>query len=188
MGRLFFWIRFSVHGNRFIHVRYDNDDFLVVFAAGNIGPYHFSIGSPGNAKNILSVGSSANSRESYVAHGHGTYFNLSMLLSDGSNERLVDILPASFGAPLTPDTRAVNGSIVGSCDSGCSFLQLCLPRPDSSSTCSVQTSSNAEISTSWSDMHTVENLGDVQSSIQFQNHQTCYVDQNISMTTCSLSM
>ncbi|EKX47200.1 hypothetical protein GUITHDRAFT_137786 [Guillardia theta CCMP2712] len=178
---------------------YDKDDFLVVFAAGNSGPDHFSIGSPGNAKNILSVGSSLNSRESYVAHGYGTYFNLSMLLSDGSDERLVDILPASFGAPLTPDTRAVNASIVGQYFySGCyppgpwcKDIQtlLCLPRPDSSSFCSVQTSSDAEISTSWSDMHTVESLGNVQSSINFQDYQTCDVSgSDMSMTTCSLSM
>ncbi|EKX39536.1 hypothetical protein GUITHDRAFT_76253, partial [Guillardia theta CCMP2712] len=41
---------------------YDHDDFLVVFAAGNSGPYPFSIGSPGVAKNVLSVGSSLNSQ------------------------------------------------------------------------------------------------------------------------------
>ncbi|EKX50957.1 hypothetical protein GUITHDRAFT_103539 [Guillardia theta CCMP2712] len=177
---------------------YSIDDFLVVFAAGNSGPNHFSIGSPGNAKNILSVGSSLNSRESYVAHGYGTYFNLSMLLSDGSKERMVDILPASFGAPLTPDMEPINASIVGQefyswCDPSAPWCMnieslLCLQRPNSNSTCSSQNSPEPKISMRWSDIQTVASLGNVQSSIRFQDFKSCFVEPWASQSTCTFSM
>jgi hypothetical protein len=39
-----------------------NQEMVIVFAAGNDGPYFGSIGSPGNAKNILSAGASENVR------------------------------------------------------------------------------------------------------------------------------
>jgi hypothetical protein len=39
-----------------------NRDYLVLFAAGNSGPNAGTIGSPGSAKNILSVGASENDR------------------------------------------------------------------------------------------------------------------------------
>jgi hypothetical protein len=39
-----------------------NPDYLVLFAAGNAGPEADTIGSPGSAKNILSVGASENNR------------------------------------------------------------------------------------------------------------------------------
>jgi hypothetical protein len=39
-----------------------NRDYLVLFAAGNAGPGPNTIGSPGNAKNIIAVGASENNR------------------------------------------------------------------------------------------------------------------------------
>lgn len=41
---------------------WNHKDYLVLFAAGNEGPYRDSIGSPGVAKNILSVGATENNR------------------------------------------------------------------------------------------------------------------------------
>ena len=88
---------------------YQNDDYLVVFAAGNSGPYLRTVGSPATSKNSLSVGSSSNTRDSYIEHGYGLCYNLSMRVrvSDdmrGNNtqghEKLVDILPAGFGSTL----------------------------------------------------------------------------------------
>lgn len=57
----------------------------------------------GTAKNALTVGSSSNAQASYVERGLGPYFNLSMRLeSHYENDRLVDIVPANFGASLVP--------------------------------------------------------------------------------------
>eukprot|EP00960_Hanusia_phi_P007827 223922-Hanusia_phi.AAC.4 len=179
---------------------YEHDDFLVVFAAGNNGPYHFSVGSPGNAKNVLSVGSSLNSRESYIAHGYGLYYNLSVLFSDGSMERelLADILPASFGAPLTPSTPVINASLLGQnfnywCppnDPYCIDMQslLCLPFPDSNLSCTQQTSGQAQISSSWSSDYKVENLNSIQSSVQSLDYQSCYNYPWMWSTTCTVSI
>ena len=93
---------------------YDHDDFLVVFAAGNAGPVLSSVGSPATSKNILSVGSSSNTRDSYVEHGFATYYNLSMHVwgnhNDGNQgrlEKLVDILPANFGADLSSNAESI---------------------------------------------------------------------------------
>jgi hypothetical protein len=44
-----------------------NRDYLVLFAAGNAGPSVGTIGSPGSAKNIISVGASDNYRPEYGA-------------------------------------------------------------------------------------------------------------------------
>ena len=142
---------------------YDHDDFLIIFAAGNSGPYHFSVGSPGSAKNVLTVGSSLNTRESYIAHGYGDYYNLSMSMSDGMNAKRFDILPAAFGPPLidsmTPLSAPVVFQSLGSfCypysyylwGSRCTDLSalLCLPVPETESACAIESDSSA-ISGHW---------------------------------------
>jgi len=92
---------------------YEHDDFLVVFAAGNGGPVLSSVGSPATSKNSLSVGSSSNTRDSYVEHEFTTYYNLSMHIwgnysgNQGSLEKIVDILPASFGADLSSNAESI---------------------------------------------------------------------------------
>lgn len=49
-----------------------NRDYLVLFAAGNEGPGADTIGSPGSAKNIISVGASENNRPDFGAQGDGS--------------------------------------------------------------------------------------------------------------------
>ena len=51
----------------------------------------------------LSVGSSSNTRDSYIEHGYGLCYNLSMTIrghNTQGHEKLVDILPADFGSTL----------------------------------------------------------------------------------------
>jgi hypothetical protein len=43
-----------------------NQQFLFVFAAGNNGPGSGSVGSPGNAKNVITVGASENDRPNWI--------------------------------------------------------------------------------------------------------------------------
>ncbi|EKX36833.1 hypothetical protein GUITHDRAFT_116999 [Guillardia theta CCMP2712] len=142
---------------------YDHDDFLIVFAAGNSGPYHFSVGSPASAKNVLSVGSSMNTREAYIAHGYGEYYNLSLSMSDGMYYKLLDILPATFGLPLTDSMTPLSAPVVmqdfnNFCyinsyylwGSRCSDLSslLCLPVQESGRSCSAD-SNHSAISGTW---------------------------------------
>ena len=44
---------------------YNHDDFIVLFSNGNSGPNWGTVGSPATAKNIISVGASQNSAESF---------------------------------------------------------------------------------------------------------------------------
>lgn len=44
---------------------YENDDFLVLFAAGNSGPEFGTLGAPAGAKNILSIGAGENDVQTY---------------------------------------------------------------------------------------------------------------------------
>mmetsp|Transcript_55427 Transcript_55427/g.113336 ORF Transcript_55427/g.113336 Transcript_55427/m.113336 type:complete len:1034 (+) Transcript_55427:96-3197(+) len=50
--------------DRFVH---ENEDFLVLFAAGNDGPRFGTLGAPAGAKNILSIGAGQNDAISYPA-------------------------------------------------------------------------------------------------------------------------
>jgi hypothetical protein len=47
----------AMETDQFTH---DNDDFLVLVAAGNDGPSYATVGSPATAKNILAVGATVN--------------------------------------------------------------------------------------------------------------------------------
>lgn len=47
---------------------HENDDYLVLIAAGNSGSTDFSMGSPATAKNILSVGAGFNTKEAIIAY------------------------------------------------------------------------------------------------------------------------
>ena len=38
----------------------DHDDYLILVAAGNDGPYEMSVGSPAHAKNVFAVGATMN--------------------------------------------------------------------------------------------------------------------------------
>lgn len=84
---------------------YEHDDLLVIFAAGNSGPFLSTVGEPATSKNSLSVGSSSNTRESYVEHGYGLHYNLSLRFQNSDVDVLIDILPADFGAEISPDTQ-----------------------------------------------------------------------------------
>ena len=73
---------------------YEKQDFLVVYAAGNYGSDegYFSLTTPGVSKNALTVGSSKNSRESFIELGYG----LGLRTSTNS---LITLRPAAFGTP-----------------------------------------------------------------------------------------
>ena len=52
-----------------------NRDYLVLFAAGNEGPGARTVGSPGSAKNIISVGASENNRPAFGRRADGSNFS-----------------------------------------------------------------------------------------------------------------
>jgi len=58
----------SYSNDKFSH---DNDDFLLLFAAGNSGPWPSTIGSQAAAKNVIAVGAGENHPESYADGGAG---------------------------------------------------------------------------------------------------------------------
>jgi subtilisin family serine protease len=76
---------------------YDHEDFLILVAAGNTGPDDYTVGAPATAKNILSVGSSTNSRAALLEYG-----DLIVLLTvisgpPGAAGQSCDVQPAAFG-------------------------------------------------------------------------------------------
>ena len=74
---------------------YTHDDFLVLVAAGNDGPYGYTVGAPATAKNILSVGALENAESSAEA-SMPRYLRVSM----GDSEFVYGFSPADFGASL----------------------------------------------------------------------------------------
>jgi hypothetical protein len=93
-----------------------NDDFLVLVAAGNDGPYYYSVGAPATAKNILSVGASNN------AGADDRQVGVKVIdLSGAEHEH--DLEPADFGASLS-GAHVYSGEVVASIpQDGCSALQ-----------------------------------------------------------------
>jgi hypothetical protein len=72
---------------------YDNDDFLVLVAAGNAGPMGYTVGAPATAKNILSVGASQNARPPQ-GPDH-------LQISWSNSTAFFAFEPATFGASLS---------------------------------------------------------------------------------------
>jgi len=150
---------------------YEHDDFLVVFAAGNAGPVLGSVGSPATSKNCLSVGSSSNTRVSYIEHGYGPYFNLSMLVAGEGFVRLIDILPADFGATLSPNAEysffsngtAVLDAMMMSDDE---VRYFCTPPGDEGKTCAFISDSNVSTSLAWAALSGMHTFGDPNTTLQ----------------------
>ena len=92
---------------------YEHPTFLALFAAGNYGEEGFhSVSSPGIAKNVVTVGSSQSSRESFVVQGRAVGIRV-----DGTDW---PVLPASFGRPyaqsnFSADVRLVVASPLDAC-------------------------------------------------------------------------
>ncbi|MDG6244516.1 MAG: S8 family serine peptidase [Methanolobus sp.] len=53
---------YTTYSQQIDHFMWENPDMLVIFSAGNSGPANMTIGSPGTAKNALTVGASENER------------------------------------------------------------------------------------------------------------------------------
>jgi subtilisin family serine protease len=91
---------------------YDHDDYLILVAAGNTGPDDYTVGAPATAKNILSVGSSTNSRAALLEYG-----NLVLLLTvisgpPGMAGQSCDIQPAAFGPAVILGGPVWTGQLV----------------------------------------------------------------------------
>jgi hypothetical protein len=91
---------------------YDHEDFLILVAAGNTGPDDYTVGSPATAKNILSVGSSTNSRAALLEYGV-----LIMLLTvisgpPGTAGQSCEVQPAAFGPAVLLGGPSWTGQLV----------------------------------------------------------------------------
>ena len=60
---------------------YENNHISIVVSAGNDGPHYGSVGSFGDAKNVITVGASSNTYESFVNYSDFKVSNLSFDLS-----------------------------------------------------------------------------------------------------------
>ena len=95
----------------------DHDDYLILVAAGNDGPYEMSVGSPAHAKNVLAVGATMNHPSVYnggiFPDGYQNPGQLWMSITLGVAEGpdleeytgtyTFEIVPAEFG-PAMPDS------------------------------------------------------------------------------------
>ena len=77
---------------------YQHPDYLILVAAGNSGPSPSTIGAPANAKNVLSVGSSQNSRSALIEYGDLTPA-LRVVAGPSTGAEFV-LQPAAFGAAV----------------------------------------------------------------------------------------
>ena len=96
---------------------HENDDFLVLVAAGNDGPMSWSVGAPATAKNILAVGATENAGGGSQAVAMRVDFSAS-----GYEAEVHEITPASFGGSLQLDAPVTAQMVVASPLDGCSAL------------------------------------------------------------------
>ncbi|HXU75065.1 MAG TPA: S8 family serine peptidase, partial [Methylomirabilota bacterium] len=96
-----------------------NQEMVIVFAAGNAGPLSETVGSPGTAKNVLSVGASENVRSLSTANGGvDTAGNDGCSASDTDADSANDVAFFSSRGPCTdgrkkPDLVAPGTHVTG---------------------------------------------------------------------------
>mmetsp|Transcript_15712 Transcript_15712/g.24416 ORF Transcript_15712/g.24416 Transcript_15712/m.24416 type:complete len:1706 (+) Transcript_15712:222-5339(+) len=99
--------------DKFMH---DNDDFLVLVAAGNSGPNFATVGDPAVAKNCLAIGAGENTRQAYNEYD-GTQYG------DGQGFRAANVVAFSSRGPTAdgrfkPDIVCPGDSIRSACADG----------------------------------------------------------------------
>lgn len=102
---------------------WDNQDFLVVYAAGNYGSESFySIATPGHSKNALTVGASLNADMSFVDSGRNAFM---ISLDDGMKFQVS--IKGTLVSPLS-DRKFSNATIlpiyVYSSENSCEFKNM----------------------------------------------------------------
>jgi hypothetical protein len=100
---------YAMEIDQFVHA---HDDYLVHVAAGNSGPGARSVGSPATAKNVLTVGSSQNSRAALLDYHR---VPLALAVSGGPAEwagAAYALEPAAFGAAVFIGGSVWRGAIV----------------------------------------------------------------------------
>jgi len=75
---------------------FDNPTFLAVMAAGNYGRKHYTLSSPGNAKNCLTIGATGSSVEAFQHWGQGVGITLRKKGQTPTRSGLVSDLPGAF--------------------------------------------------------------------------------------------
>lgn len=86
---------------------YENEHVSIVVSAGNDGPGSPTVGSFGDAKNVITVGASSNSHDSYVEYAHMKVSNLSFDMSHilGHSDRYSRECMTDFSSRGTFDGR-----------------------------------------------------------------------------------
>ena len=96
-----------------------NQQMVIVFAAGNAGSRARTVGAPGTAKNVITVGASENSHSHSTANGgNSTTGNDGCLIPDTSANSLNDIISFSSRGPTSdgrkkPDLVAPGTHVTG---------------------------------------------------------------------------
>jgi subtilisin family serine protease len=83
-----------------------NQEMTIVFAAGNSGPNAQTIGSPGTAKNVITVGAAENVHSHAITNGGNSFFGLDgCSTGDGGANNINDIIGFSSRGPTSDDRK-----------------------------------------------------------------------------------
>ncbi len=124
-----------------------NQEMVIVFAAGNRGTNLNTIGAPGTAKNIITVGATENVRSTSTANGGNNSFgNDGCGYSDANSDNASDLATFSSHGPCSdgrqkPDLVApgshITGGVVQAADSATNGTGLAHPGFKASSICAL---------------------------------------------------